>query len=394
MTERKSAKQRRSLRYAQELRLPTLQVRQGRNRLLYSFAIDGKQLPLVATVSRVRRDQNAQIQGYQRPEVLSHISAIRRYIESADAMIPNALVIAFDKRVRFEPTGPVHPDEQFVTPGVLIIPIDAKAPEEERPGWIVDGQQRSAAIREARVRRFPICVTAFISDSDADQRSQFILVNSTKPLPKGLIHELLPSTSGALPISLQVRRFPASLLDRLNYDIRSPLHGLIQTPTTPAGVIKDNSILKMLENSLTDGALYRYRDAATGHGKSDEMLALLHDYWRAVSSVFNEAWGQPPRRSRLMHGVGIVSMGFVMDAIADRLWNKRVPTEADFRSDLEAIADVCRWTTGRWVFGPQHHRDWNDLQNTPRDIQLLTNYLLFEYKARVWSRPRDRRREA
>jgi hypothetical protein len=31
--------------------------------------------------------------------------------------------------------------------------------------------------------------------------------------------------------------------------------------------------------------------------------------------------------------------------------------------------------------------EWNDLQNTPRDIQLLTNHLLSEYKARVWSRP-------
>ena len=49
----------------------------------------------------------------------------------------------------------------------------------------MDGQQRCAAIRDAKVDRFPICVTAFITDSDIEQRSQFILVNSTKPLPKG-----------------------------------------------------------------------------------------------------------------------------------------------------------------------------------------------------------------
>jgi DGQHR domain-containing protein len=378
-----------TLRYAQELRLPALQVRQGRNRMLYSFAIDGKQLPLVATVSRVHRDDNSQIQGYQRPEVLSHIGAIRRYIESTDAMIPNALVIAFDKRVRFEATKTNGSDDiGYVMPGVLVIPLDPKAPEEDRPGWIVDGQQRAAAIREAKVRNFPICVTAFISDSDADQRSQFILVNSTKPLPKGLIYELLPSTSGALPLSLQLRRFPATLLDRLNYDSRSPLHGLIQTPTTPTGVIKDNSILKMLENSLTDGALYRYRDPANGEGDADAMLALLHDYWRAVCTVFPEAWGQPPRRSRLMHGVGIASLGFLMDAIVDRLWATGVPSEEDFRLDLKAVADCCHWTAGRWQMGSDRRfYEWNDLQNTPRDIQLLTNHLLSEYKARVWSRP-------
>ena len=41
------------------------------------------------------------LQGYQRPEVLSHIKAIRRYLESDGAMLPNAVVVAFDERVTF-----------------------------------------------------------------------------------------------------------------------------------------------------------------------------------------------------------------------------------------------------------------------------------------------------
>src|SRR5205814_9757043 len=128
-------------------------------------------------------------------------------------------------------------------------------------------------------------------NSEADQRSQFILVNSTKPLPKGLIHELLPTTTGELPTALKIRRFPAHLLDRLNYDVESPLRHLIHTPTNPDGVIKDNSILLMLENSLTDGALYRFRDPATGGGSAEGMLGLLNNYWAAVRDVCPEAWG-------------------------------------------------------------------------------------------------------
>src|SRR5690349_6742102 len=173
-------------------------------------------------------------------------------------------------------------DLGYTQAGTLVIPLDADAPDEDKPGWVVDGQQRCAAIREARVDAFPICVTAFITDSDAEQRSQFILVNSTKPLPKGLIHELLPSTVGALPVALQLRRFPATLLERLNYDEDSPLEQLIQTPTTPNGVIKDNSILRMLENSLSDGALYQFRHAGTERGDAASMLALLKDFWVAV----------------------------------------------------------------------------------------------------------------
>lgn len=373
---------------ASELRLPALEVRQGPNRLLYTFAVDGKQLPLFATVSRVHRDGDSQLQGYQRPEVLSHIASIRKYIESENPMIPNALVVAFDSRVGFVPDRP-RTRGSYARPGTVVIPIDPECADEDKPGWVVDGQQRCAAIREAHIESFPICITAFIATSEAEQRSQFILVNSTKPLPKGLIHELLPTTTGALPTSLQLRRFPALLLDRLNYDLDSPLHRMIHTPTTPTGVVKDNSVLRMVENSLSDGALYRFREPSTGEGDIETMLMVLKDFWSAVNKVFPEAWGHPPRKSRLMHGVGVVSLGFVMDAICDRYWHSGVPTVEEFRSDLSELREICHWTEGYWEFGPRHQRKWNELQNTPRDIQLLTNYLLFEYKARVWSRGMD-----
>jgi len=375
------------------LRVPALEIRQGPNRTLYSFAVDGKQLPRFTTISRIHRDEATHIQGYQRPEVLSHISAIRRYLESAAPMIPNALVEAFDSRVQFQPQSATA-STGYTRQGTLAIPIEDDWADADKPGWIVDGQQRCAAIRDARVDSFPICVTAFIADSASEQRSQFILVNSTKPLPKGLIYELLPATNGTLPTSLHLRRFPAYLLDRLNHDDGSPLERMIQTPTTPEGVIKDNSVLRMLEHSLSDGALYRFRDPGSGEGDVEAMLHLLKSFWRAVHATFPEAWGLPPRKSRMMHGVGIISLGFLMDAIADRYWRIAVPGTKEFAEDLQRLRSVCRWTHGHWDFGPHAQRKWNELQNTPKDIQRLTNYLLFEYKARVWSRPTEDRREA
>ncbi len=368
------------------LRLPALEVSQGPGRLLYTFAVDGKVLPSFTTVSRIRREGDGDIEGYQRPEVISHIASIRRYLESEAPMIPNALVIAFDRRVRFEAADEVA-DVTYARPGTLIIPINDDDALDDKPGWVVDGQQRSAAIREARIESFPVCVTAFITDSDHEQRSQFILVNSAKPLPKGLIYELLPTTVGTLPKSLQARKFPALLLRKLNSEIRSPLYRKIQTPTTPEGIIKDNSILKMLESSLSDGALYTFRDPDTGEGDVEQMMSLLVGFWSAVAEVFYYAWDIPPRKSRLMHGVGIASLGFLMDAIYDRYARVRAPSKSDFAADLADIADSCRWTNGFWDFGPGQQRKWNELQNTTRDIQLLTNYLLFEYKNRVWRKP-------
>lgn len=366
------------------LRLPAIEIRQGPSRTLYAFAVDGKKLGQFATVSRIARDDAHELDGYQRPEVASHIKQIKTYLESEDPLLPNSLVIAFDERVRFEAAEVQPLSESFTRTGTLLIPLDESIPDSEKPGWIVDGQQRSAAIREAEITEFPVCVTAFIAADDREQREQFILVNSTKPLPKGLIYELLPATQARLPRLLRRRRFPAYLLQRLNYDEDSPLAGRISTPTNPDGVIKDNSILKMLEHSLTDGALHRHRDPHTGRGEVETMLEALKNFWAAVARVFNEAWDMPPRKSRLTHGVGIVSLGFVMDAIIDA-YPHRTPSQDEFYDRLSPLAPSCHWTQGEWEFGPDHKRRWNELQNTSNDIHLLADHLLTLFREKVWA---------
>lgn len=365
------------------LRLPALEVRQGPQSCLYMFAIDGKQLPRFTTVSRVRREDGV-LDGYQRPEILAHVNAIRSYIESEEPMIPNAMVVAFDRRVRFEPDQESSAVNSTVRAGHLVIPVDDSQADEDKPGWIVDGQQRWAAMREADVDKFPVCVTAFVTDDEGQQRAQFILVNSTKPLPKGLIYELLPSTSGSLPPLLLRKKFPCLLLERLNLDEDSPFFGMIRTPTTPNGVVKDNSILRMLENSLTDGCLYHYRYSDSAGGDVERMLELLRNYWSAVRDVFSDAWGLSPRQSRLMHGAGIVSMGFIMDAIAEPdIELGEEPSRELFLDGLESLRDRCRWTHGTWHFAPDVERNWNDIQNTSRDIQLLSRYLLTQCESEI-----------
>jgi len=363
----------------QQLRLPALEVTQSEGRTLYQFAVDGKQLDRFATVSRIHRDDAQRVQGYQRPESLPHIASIRRYIESQGPMIPNGIVIAFDKRVEFIPDQ-VDGSVDYVRTGQIVIPLDASAESDELPGWIVDGQQRTAAIRDANVDRFPIPVTAFITDSAEEQREQFILVNSAKPLPKSLIYELLPGTTGMLPPVLARRKISAQLLDELNRDPSSPFHWRIQTPTNPEGVIKDNSVLRMLDNSIIEGYLYSFRDPTDGSGDLDEMAKIVNAFWAAVSLVFPSEWRATPRHSRLVHGVGIVSMGFLMDAMADRLNGRHRLDVSAFVGELTKISDQCHWASGEWVIGAGLTRRWNDFQNITRDVQMMTNHLLALYR--------------
>jgi DGQHR domain-containing protein len=357
--------------------VPAIEIVQGRGRKVFAFPVDGKLLPRFASVTRIARTESEGVTGYQRPEVLSHISQIRKYLESANPMLPNAIVVAFDRSVRFKPVSSTA-SAQHGRLGSLHIPLPPEG--EATPGLIVDGQQRSAALREAEVKRFPVFVVGFIAEDEAEQREQFLLVNSTKPLPKGLLYELLPSIDAPLPEALARRRFPASLLERLNHDVDSPLRGMISTPTAPKGLVKDNSILRMLENSLTDGALFRFRTSSGADGDIESMLHLLKHYWKAVREVFPNAWGLPPKRSRLMHGAGIVSLGFLMDAIADHHRRTPIPTVKQFATGLHEIADECRWTDGFWDFGVGRHIKWCDLQNATAHIQMLTDYLLAQYR--------------
>lgn len=364
------------------IHLPAIEVRQGPRQVLYTFAVDGKLVHDFAVVSRVKRGPEGEILGYQRPEVKAHIQEIGRFVDGPDPLMPNAVIIAFDSRVTFTP-GDSAGAPAFARPGVLHIPLAQGDDPAERAGFIVDGQQRLAAVRGAKRTSFPLCVSAFITDDLHAQTEQFILVNSTKPLPKGLIYELLPATEATLPGIYQRRRLPAELVNQLNQRRDSPLFEMISTTTNPRGIVAANSLMRVCDQSLTDG---RFRDFMDDQGQPlpEPMLATLLAFFAAVKRVFKDAWGKKPKESRLMHGAGIVALGFVMDAICQRHRATPVLTEAHFVKDLTPLKEHCRWTSGFYDFGPGQVVKWNELQNTPKDIQRLTQYLSAHYKKIVW----------
>ena len=371
---------------SETIQIPAIKFNQGNNRELYTFVVDGKIIPQFANIVRIGRDQEKQNElfGYQRPEVFAHIKEIRRYLESENPLMPNALVIAFDRTVDFTEFKTKNARHGASSAGVIELPCsDDDNDSTTKIGWIVDGQQRTAAIRDSSVESFPVSVVAFVANQE-EQREQFILVNSTKPLPKDLIYELLPSTNTRLALPLQKRKLPAQIVTRLNYPVGSdgpsPFAGRIKTPTNrnPDANISYNSVLKLLEHSLSDGTLMHYTYTESGEPDVDGIVTLLNKYWGAVADTFPTAWKLPPTKSRLTHGAGMVSMGFMMDAITERADDHSSLSKAAFRDELERISDMCKWTEGSWDFsdGP---KAWNDIQNLPRDIEALANFLLKSY---------------
>ncbi len=82
-----------------QFRFQALRLTQPSGREVYTFAINAKQLLGIAHIPRIRRGENRELEGYQRPEVVGHIAEIRRYLESDEAILANTVVVALSERL-------------------------------------------------------------------------------------------------------------------------------------------------------------------------------------------------------------------------------------------------------------------------------------------------------
>ena len=349
---------------------------------LYQFALTSEEIATVADISRLSRDDTGKLLGYQRREVKKHVADITDYLNSEAPLFPHPLIVAFSSRVVFTSSRGLWVNDGVSIAGTISIPLPRNG--ESKPGWLVDGQQRALALSRCRRRDLPVPVCAFITDDVELQRDQFLRINNARPLPRGLVTELLPEVSCSLPANLAVRKVPAAICDLLNREEASPFKGLIRRPSTPEkershAVITDTVVVKMIEESLmhTSGCLFPYRNVATGECDHDGMWSVLLTFWGAVRDTFSEAWGKPPIKSRLMHGVGIRAMGKLMDRMMGSIDPRNQDCGKLVRQDLAHIAPFCRWTSGAWV--ELGGIEWNELQNLHKHLSVLSNFLIRTY---------------
>lgn len=360
-----------------------LRLSQATGSELYVFSLTAPEILQLADISRVNRDEAGDLIGYQRPEVRQHVQEIVDYLDSDEVIFPNPIIIALPSTVRFAASRGPKPgnatDHDPACTGMLDIPLPVGT--EPKPGWIVDGQQRTLALAKAQRQDLPVLVTAFITDNIDVQRDQFMRINNTKPLPRGLVTELLPSISSPLPPRLAIKQAPSKLCDLLNG--QEPFEGLIRRSSTPKpdrakAVITDTGVVTMLAESLTSpgGCLYPHRNQTSGETDFLSVLKTVTIYWTCVRDTFPDAWGLPAERSRLMHGAGIRAMGRLMDRIMSPLDPHDPDTPKRVMDDLALVAPQCRWRDGTW---DELHRPWNGIENTSRDISELSNYLIRVY---------------
>jgi DGQHR domain-containing protein len=338
-----------------------LKAKQSPGHLVLSFAAYPSEILQFAEIDRVNRGKEGSLTGFQRNQIAPHIKEIRDYLSKDHAILPNPIVVAF--------VGGV--DIKEIEGNMVSLSINA---DNKKPGFVVDGQQRLTALSGLTDKDFQVFVSVLVCKDYDELRQQFVLINNTRPLPKALIYELLPSTPD-LPERFTARAFASKLVELLNYDESSSLHGQLFQHTNPSGVIRDTAIQKIVMNSVSDGAMREFTE------KPDFLEAsftLISSFFAAVQEVFPEAWkGHKPQTSRLIHGAGIVAMGYLMEFVYSR-YNAK--TKDDFIKYLQAISASCHWTSGVWSFSEVDQREWNKIQNVASDIMTLASYLINQAK--------------
>lgn len=351
-----------------------LRTKQGNNVDVFSFFLHGSDITRIADISRISRDDDDALKGFQRKEIKTHVKAIVAFLNSGPVLFPNAIILAMSPEVRFVQSRGPAPEElsDVAQGGTLSIPVRA---EGKRVAWIVDGQQRSLALAQADNSEISVPVVAFISNDMETQREQFILVNKAKPLPGRLISELLPEVATFLPKDLAARKLPSELCGLLNRDPKSPFFKLVRRESDPENkkaVVIDTALIEAIKGNLRPpmGALCQYRQGS--EVDPDEMYRALFLYWSVVKEQFPEAWAKSPKLSRLMHSAGIRVMGALMDQIMLRADSSPSP-EREVRDSLERLAPHCCWTDGTW---PELNWRWNEVQSTSQHISRLGEYLM------------------
>ncbi|WP_420995177.1 DGQHR domain-containing protein DpdB [Cupriavidus sp. 30B13] len=349
-------------------RFKAVRAQQATDHDVFSFAATPEEVLSFAEIERIGRTESGQLKGFQRHQVASHIKEIRDYLKREDALLPNAVIVAFIDGVKIKDLGD----------GIASVEINTK---KGKPGFVVDGQQRLTALSGITKPGFQVFVSALVCKDYNELRQQFVLINNTRPLPKTLIYELLPNVEG-LPERFTSRKFAARVIDRLNFQQGSSLYGEIRQHTNPTGVISDAAMRRLVMNSASDGAI---RDYIKEDDFEELSISLIDEFFKAVVEVFRPEWvAMNPRTSRLRHGAGIVAMGFVMEILYA---TEGARTKDEFVPGLQLLKPYTAWTSGTWELSANDTRLWNGIQNTPTDIDLLANCLTRTLK-RVLRKPR------
>ena len=241
----------------------------------YLCVLDADEILSVAEVVRRKEDRQ---EGFQRNLSKVRVRQIAAYLSEPRHMFANNIIIAFDRELSFNN-------------GKLVLPTD-----EDKRGWVVDGQHRLAGIQQAQWKH-KLAVVILSDLPIEDMAALFRTINSTqKGVPTSLLYDLLGMTKDGKFEEIRGHE----LAVKLNEELGSPLHSGIDMLGSGPSRITQARIVKSLKPLITGiGLLGRY--------SIEEQFGILKNYLSAIITRVGEETFRSPEHIFLT-GLGFASL--------------------------------------------------------------------------------------
>ena len=262
-------------------------------------------------------------EGYQRPLVDRRLAEIGKYVTEEHGVLPTSILLCAREgegnTPEFLPEGEVG---DFAQSGTLRIPDGAKL-------WIVDGQHRHGGIRRAFERgstelaSFTFPVTIMMGVDRYQEMRYFSTINTQqRKMQTDIVDRHLvqirerdgirminaPGRTGRKGEREFHRAKCTSVIDLLN-ELPGPWYHQVSIPGVPgreSGLVRQHAMVASLELGMRDSLLF---------GSPDDVVAdLLARYWRALETVWPEAFAEP-NSYRVQATVGVYSLHMVFPIV-------------------------------------------------------------------------------
>lgn len=267
-------------------------------RKYYSFSLRPEQLLKIAYVSHRGKGRSSDLTSYQRMMSRSRLNAIRKYVESDDAIFPTNVVLNLDSVRSFQRTNQQGSTETDTLGWLTLHPT-------YRSAWVIDGQHRlfSYAGLE-RASSASLSIVAFEGLQASTQAQLFVDINGKqKSVLQSLLQELYAQLHwDAQDPAVRLRAVISMTIQRLDNMAESPFFGRIlasEERRSTKRCINLNSFYRALDQpelfvtTVRKGRVPSYGPLYSGEDNAETIqrtVAVLNHWFGRLRDLVNDWW--------------------------------------------------------------------------------------------------------
>lgn len=320
----------------------------------YAFSIRPEHLLKIAYISHRSKGRASDVESYQRMMNRSRLKAIRRYIDSDDALFPTNIVLNLDGIGRFERQQQGNSTESETLGWLTLKP-------HYRSAWVIDGQHRLFSYAGSpRADSARLSVVAFDGLPASMQAQLFVDINGKqKSVNQSLLQELYAELHwDADDPAIRLRAVISKCIQVLDADPASPFFGRILTAEdrrSDQRCLTLTSIYRALDQpelfvtAVRKGKVKSYGPLYSGDDNTETLhrtVAVLNAWFSAIRDAAPDWWdlGAGPGGGLAMND-SVVSQIMVLRSVFTQLASQgNRLAEIDTRSLIRMLmpyADAC-----------------------------------------------------